>query len=102
MPPKNLKSSASTPIILAQNKPSASKAVCPICPEQTSSCRLALTARGVGLTTAMTMLKSGWVIVGSAPSSDGTTRTKGAGCLIVLDASGKVKSVIANEGVNMH
>ncbi len=28
---------------------------------------------GVGLTTAMTMLKSGWVIVGSAPSSDGTT-----------------------------
>jgi hypothetical protein len=56
---------------------------------------------GVGLTTAMTMLKSGWVIVGSAPSSDGTTKTKGAGCLIVLDANGKVKSVIANEGVNM-
>src|SRR3954463_8526931 len=32
---------------------------------------------GVGLTTAMTMLKSGWVIVGSAPSNDGTTNTKG-------------------------
>ena len=28
---------------------------------------------GVGLTTAMTMLKSGWVIVGSTPSTDGTT-----------------------------
>ena len=28
---------------------------------------------GIGLTTAMTMLKSGWVIVGSAPSADGTT-----------------------------
>src|SRR5580698_6326641 len=27
---------------------------------------------GVGLTTAMTMLKSGWVIVGSTPSTDGT------------------------------
>jgi len=56
---------------------------------------------GVGLTTAMTMLKSGWVIVGSAPSSDGTTRTKGAGCLIVLDANGKVARVIANDGINM-
>ena len=32
---------------------------------------------GIGLTTAMTMLKSGWVIVGSAPSADGTTGTKG-------------------------
>jgi hypothetical protein len=56
---------------------------------------------GVGLTTAMTMLKSGWVIVGSAPSADGTTRTKGAGCLIVLDANGKVAGVIANEAINM-
>ena len=48
---------------------------------------------GVGLTTAMTMLKSGWVIVGSAPSKDGTTATKGPGCLIVLDAKGKVAGV---------
>jgi hypothetical protein len=56
---------------------------------------------GIGLTTAMTMLKSGWVIVGSAPSADGTTGTKGPGCLIVLDANGKVASVIANDGINM-
>src|SRR5271170_5965464 len=35
---------------------------------------------GVGLTTAMTMLKTGWIIVGSAPSADGTTTTKGPGC----------------------
>ena len=44
---------------------------------------------GVGLTTAMTMLKSGWVIVGSLPSQDGTTKTKGQGCLIVLDSAGQ-------------
>ena len=56
---------------------------------------------GIGLTTAMTMLKTGWVIVGSAPSADGTTGTKGPGCLIVLDANGKVASIIANEGINM-
>jgi len=55
---------------------------------------------GVGLTTAMAMLKSGWVIVGSAPSTDGTTRTKGDGCLIVLDANGKPVSTIAGPNIN--
>jgi hypothetical protein len=56
---------------------------------------------GVGLTTAMTMLKTGWVIVGSAPSADGTTTTKGPGCLIVLDSNGKVVSTIAGDNINM-
>ena len=56
---------------------------------------------GVGLTTAMTMLKTGWVIVGSAPSADGTTATKGAGCLIVLDANGKVAGTIAGDKIDM-
>ena len=55
---------------------------------------------GVGLTTAMTMLKSGWVIVGSLPSQDGTTKTKGQGCLIVLDANGKVAGTIAGPNIN--
>ncbi|GBQ06378.1 NHL repeat-containing protein [Saccharibacter floricola] len=45
---------------------------------------------GIGLTTALTVLKSGWVIVGSAPSKDGSTRTRGEGCMIVLDANGKL------------
>ena len=47
--------------------------------------RLAQCPGGVGLTTAMAMLKSGYIIVGSTPSSDGTTRTRGEGCLLVLD-----------------
>ncbi len=55
---------------------------------------------GVGLSTAMTMLKSGWVIVGSTPSKDGTTATKGEGCLIVLDANGNVASTIAGPNIN--
>ncbi|ACI52273.1 conserved hypothetical protein [Gluconacetobacter diazotrophicus PA1 5] len=49
---------------------------------------LAACPGGVGLTTALTVLKSGWVIVGSAPSKDGSTLTKGDGCLAVLDANG--------------
>ncbi len=56
---------------------------------------------GVGLSTALAVLKSGWVIVGSAPSADGTTGTRGAGCLIVLDSSGKVASVIASDKIDM-
>jgi len=55
---------------------------------------------GIGLTTAMTMLKSGWVIVGSLPSQDGTTRSKGPGCLVILDSQGSVASVIAGPNIN--
>ncbi len=55
---------------------------------------------GVGLTTAMTMLKSGWVIVGSTPSKDGTTATKGAGCLIVLDSEGKMVAAWSGPTIN--
>ncbi len=56
---------------------------------------------GVGLTTAMTMLRTGWVIVGSAPSRDGTTNTRGDGCLIVLDSRGKVAGTLAGATINM-
>jgi DNA-binding beta-propeller fold protein YncE len=54
---------------------------------------------GVGLSTAMTMLKSGWLIVGSAPSTDGTTRTLGAGCLLVFDSDGQLAATWANENI---
>src|SRR5271157_3053300 len=45
---------------------------------------------GVGLTTALVVLRSGWVIVGSLPTTDGTSATAQAGCLIVLDHNGNV------------
>lgn len=55
---------------------------------------------GVGLTTAMTMLKSGWIIVGSTPSTDGTTATKGDGCLLVLDANGQMVEAWSGATIN--
>ena len=55
---------------------------------------------GVGLTTAMTMLKSGWVIVGSLPSKDGTTATRGEGCLLVLDPNGKLVAIWAGPTIS--
>lgn len=61
---------------------------------------LATCPGGVGLTTAMIMLKSGWVIVGSMPSKDGTTKTLGKGCLIVLDSHGKVAGTITDPQID--
>ena len=55
---------------------------------------------GVGLSTAMTLLKSGWLIVGSTPSTDGTTRTKGDGCLLVLDAEGQLVATWSGPTIN--
>jgi len=55
---------------------------------------------GVGLSTAMTMLRSGWVIVGSTPSTDGTTRTRGDGCMIVLDPQGNVAATWAGPNIS--
>ncbi len=40
------------------------------------------------------------MIVGSAPSEDGTTATKGSGCLIVLDANGKVVGALAGADID--
>ena len=55
---------------------------------------------GVGLSTAMAVLKSGWVIVGSTPSEDGTTGTKGSGCLIVLDSHGKLAGTLMGPDID--
>jgi hypothetical protein len=55
---------------------------------------------GIGLTTAMTMLSSGWVIVGSTPSTDGTTSTKGSGCLLVFDSNGQLATVWTGSHIN--
>ena len=55
---------------------------------------------GIGLSTAMTMLKSGWIIVGSTPSTDGTTKTKGNGCLLVIDPTGNVADVWTGPNIN--
>ncbi len=43
---------------------------------------------GVGLTTALAVLRSGWVIVGSLPTNNGTLEPGGSGCLIVIDKNG--------------
>jgi hypothetical protein len=53
-----------------------------------------------GLTTALAVLRSGWVIAGALPTADGTPATAKAGCLLVLDANGRVVRSIANRLIN--
>jgi hypothetical protein len=55
---------------------------------------------GVGLTTALFVLRSGWVIVGSLPTSDGTSATAQAGCLIVLNNTGNVVETFFGSLIN--
>jgi hypothetical protein len=55
---------------------------------------------GVGLTTALEVLRGGWVVVGSTPSKNGMAATAKAGCLIVLDSHGIVRETISGHGIN--
>ena len=55
---------------------------------------------GVGLTTALVALRSGFVIVGSLPTSDGTSATMQAGCLVVIDSSGNPVETISGAPIN--
>jgi hypothetical protein len=55
---------------------------------------------GVGLTTALAVLPGGFVVVGSLPTTDGKAATAEAGCLIVLDSTGKVVETVSGPRIN--
>ena len=55
---------------------------------------------GVGLTTALVALRSGWVVVGSLPTKNGSSPTAKAGCLIVINPSGQVAETISGAPID--
>jgi hypothetical protein len=55
---------------------------------------------GAGLTTALTVLPGGWVVVGSTPSRTGQASAAKAGCLIVLNNRGRVSETFTGNGIN--
>jgi hypothetical protein len=55
---------------------------------------------GIGLTTALVVLKEGWVIVGSLPTSTQGTVFTGSGCLIVLDSLGNAVETFYGSLIN--
>ena len=52
------------------------------------------------MTTALVALRSGWVIVGSLPTTNGQAATGGGGCLLVLRAQGVVVETITGYRIN--
>jgi hypothetical protein len=50
---------------------------------------------GVGLTTALSVLPGGYVVVGSLPTTNGKSATARYGCLIVLNSAGPPVSTIS-------
>jgi hypothetical protein len=57
---------------------------------------------GVGLSTALAILRGGWVVVGSLPTGAGGTLPKQApaGCIIVLNSDGVVVETFSNPNIN--
>ena len=54
---------------------------------------------GVGLTTALSILPGGYVVVGSLPTTKGQSATAQYGCLIVLDSHGHAVETIAGQNI---
>ncbi len=55
---------------------------------------------GIGLTTALAVLRSGAVVVGSLPVTNAGNGTPEAGCLIVLDSNGTPVETWSGGGIN--
>ena len=55
---------------------------------------------GVGLTTALVVLRTGWVIVGSLPTTNGMADTAKAGCLLILNSRGHVVETFSGKPIN--
>jgi hypothetical protein len=54
---------------------------------------------GMGLSTALGTLRSGLVIVGNAPTTDGSSATAQPGSLLVINNQGKLIQTIANDWI---
>jgi len=85
IPPGDTDTNAGDAPVFAQINPKALPGPCP---------------GGIGLTTALAVTRSGFVIVGSLPTSNGMSNTAMAGCLLVLNSHGKVIETIAGGPIN--
>ena len=53
-------------------------------------------AEGLGLSTALGVLRAGFVLVGNVPTTDGTSATVQQGSLLVIDRSGNLVTTLAD------
>jgi hypothetical protein len=55
---------------------------------------------GLGLSTALAVLKEGLVVVGNLPTSDGTCATAQAGSLLVINSAGQLVSTLTESDID--
>jgi hypothetical protein len=67
---------------------------------QLDATKLPISPQLIGLTTALVVLKTGWVIVGSLPTSDGSSGTATAGHIFILNSTGKVVKILTGWPIN--
>ncbi|MFZ2056153.1 MAG: hypothetical protein WAV54_01920 [Acidimicrobiales bacterium] len=58
------------------------------------------TKNHLGLTTALSVFRDGYVVVGSLPTTDGTAKTATAGALYVLDSRGRLVETISGTDID--
>jgi hypothetical protein len=97
---KNLQGTGTTIVELPQAASTGAPGTAPVFAHITAGKLPGPCPGGVGLTTALAVTRSGFVIVGSLPTTDGTSATAKAGCLIVLNPMGKVVETIAGGPIN--
>jgi hypothetical protein len=78
---------------IVEISPSGAQHVFAVVPAPTST-------PAVGLTTALAVLKGGFVVVGSLPAPGGDSSMATAGALTILDSSGQVVSTITAPDIN--
>jgi hypothetical protein len=89
----NEKNQQGTGSSIVEVSPSGTVRVFAVVPRPTAT-------RAVGLTTALAVLKSGYVIVGSLPAPGGSSSAARAGALTILNSRGHVVRTIAGGDIN--
>jgi hypothetical protein len=79
-----------TGVTIIQFTPSAGVVTPLISPGKNGTATKFFTSKVTGLTTALGVLRKGFVIVGNLPSTDGTFKTHGQGSLQVIDRKGNL------------
>jgi hypothetical protein len=87
----NFKNLQGTGVTIIKFTPTLAGPVAPsVAPGQNGAATTFFTSKLHGLTTALGILRKGFVIVGNLPSTDGTFKTHGPGFLQVIDRNGNL------------
>ena len=90
----NLNNLQGTGVTIIKFTPSAGVVTPLVSAGQKGTATTFFTSKVTGLTTALGVLRKGFVIVGNLPSTDGTFKTHGTGSLQVIDRNGNLVKML--------